>query len=147
MVELTPACDFAQGKARMVRLVGGLLVPEAVMNRVKKSAGFLWQSPLLELSGKGRQANCAECTFCRRASIDRSVRESGFSTETTSSHRHPSVVRWPRGEAWLHERPGAVVGRCEMVALRVAPKSCALSEEWSCVGRSLHEGGGTSGTY
>jgi hypothetical protein len=55
MVELTPACDFVQGKATMVRLVGGILVPQELARQVKTRTAFLWVSPLIEVPGTGRQ--------------------------------------------------------------------------------------------
>ena len=51
MLEITPMCDYAQGKWKAARLLIGLIVPMAMKDRIKKSAGFLYQTPLLSLNG------------------------------------------------------------------------------------------------
>ena len=55
MVELTPACDFVQGKAQMLRLVGGLLLPASLEKQVKAHTAFLWISPQLDVPGRNQQ--------------------------------------------------------------------------------------------
>jgi hypothetical protein len=41
LVEISPACDFAQGKRSTVRFVGGLLVPEKYFELIKSSHDYL----------------------------------------------------------------------------------------------------------
>jgi hypothetical protein len=52
LVEVTPACDHAQGNVRMPRCIAGVVVRNELRNKVKmkKRAGFLWTLGPLYLS-------------------------------------------------------------------------------------------------
>lgn len=52
VMEITPACDFAQGKQRLGRFVAGLLVPSSHEKLVKR-AQFAWISEAIALGDPG----------------------------------------------------------------------------------------------
>ena len=57
-VEVTPICDFVQRKAKMNRVIKGVLIPDSagtdtgIWRRIKKHALFLYVSPTIHYEGK-----------------------------------------------------------------------------------------------
>jgi len=57
-VEVTPICDFVQRKAKMNRVIKGVLIPDSagtntgIWRRIKKHALFLYVSPTIHYKGK-----------------------------------------------------------------------------------------------
>ncbi|APF17523.1 hypothetical protein Calab_2006 [Caldithrix abyssi DSM 13497] len=53
LIEVSPVCDFVQNKMRMSRMIKGVLLPDSVENynsvwrKIKKSASFLYVSPVI----------------------------------------------------------------------------------------------------
>lgn len=52
ILEATPACDYAQNKQKMHRLVPGFLCPGECYNYVKNTADFVYRSPIIEYDKK-----------------------------------------------------------------------------------------------
>ena len=57
-VEVTPICDFVQRKAKMNRVIKGVLIPDSagtntgIWRRIKKHTSFLYVSPTIHYEGK-----------------------------------------------------------------------------------------------
>lgn len=43
LVEVSPLCDHAQQNVRVPRFVAGVIVPDALLSKLKRSGGFIWQ--------------------------------------------------------------------------------------------------------
>ncbi len=52
LLEITPACDYAQRKNKMLRLVGGLFVPTEMIHLIKRNSIFVKIVGPLEIKGK-----------------------------------------------------------------------------------------------
>lgn len=52
VLEATPACDYAQNKQRVHRLVPGLLCPDECYKHIKRPTNFVYSSPIIEYEEK-----------------------------------------------------------------------------------------------
>ena len=51
LLEVSPTCDFAQGKWRKSRLLPGVMWPKAHFHKIKKKADYIYESPIFEKQG------------------------------------------------------------------------------------------------
>jgi len=82
LVELSPVCDYAQGKVRSLRLLGGLLAPIAEKQRLKQPndrqiGAFLWKLEQIYLSNGVPSAGIYDLYLSARFLCNFGLRDEG----------------------------------------------------------------------
>jgi hypothetical protein len=82
LVELSPVCDYAQGKVRALRLLGGLLAPIGEKKRLKQPndrqiGGFLWKLEQIYLSNGVPSAGIYDLYLSARFLFNFDLRDEG----------------------------------------------------------------------
>jgi hypothetical protein len=52
LLEVSPSCDYAQDKWKLHRVILGVMWPENDLKKIKKTADYIYFSPIFEVEGK-----------------------------------------------------------------------------------------------